>query len=55
MGPGSLSHAPSADTYLPGENVAMLAKLEGVSILLFPWVTSDKLKIHLLPIQLPFV
>lgn len=40
---------------LPGKNVTVSAKLKGVSVLLFPWVTSHKFKIHLLPIQLSFV
>lgn len=46
---------PPRDTYLPGKNVTVSAKLKGVSVLLFPWVTSHKFKIHLLPIQLSFV
>lgn len=48
----SLCHV---DTYLPGENVAVFAELQGVSILLSPGVTPDQLKIHLLPIQLSLV
>ena len=43
------------DIYLPGKNMAVSAKLKGVSILLFPWVTAHKFKIHLLPIQLSFI
>lgn len=43
------------DTYLPGENVAVFAELQRVSILLSPGVTPDQLKIHLLPIQLSLV
>lgn len=35
--------------------MAVSAELQGVPILLSPWVTSDQLKIHFLPIQLSFV
>lgn len=40
---------------LPGEDVAVPAELQCVTILLLPWVTPYELEVHLFPVQLSLV
>lgn len=47
--------SPAPHPYLPGEDVAVPAQLQCVTILLLPWVTPYELEVHLFPIQLSLV
>lgn len=49
------SVCPTSTSYLPGEDVAVPAELQRVTILLLPWVTPYELEVHLFPIQLSLV
>lgn len=41
--------------YLPEQDVAVCAKLQGVAVLFFVWVAPAQLKVHFFPFQVSLV
>lgn len=41
--------------YLPEQDVAVSAEVQGVAVLLPVWVAATQLEVHLLPLQVTFI